>query len=79
MSTDKLAINWQNFNRVQLLLKFAFIIRPLEELAFIASLLGIQHQKDSVELCYFLLASLLVVSLQRAFNGIAYTFEWLDW
>jgi len=27
MSTDKLAINWQNFARVRLQLKFAFIIR----------------------------------------------------
>jgi len=26
--TDKLAINWQNFARVRLQLKFAFIIRP---------------------------------------------------
>jgi len=28
MNTDKLAINWQNFARVRLQLKFAFIIRP---------------------------------------------------
>jgi len=28
MNTDKLAINWQNFARVQIQLKFAFIIRP---------------------------------------------------
>jgi len=27
--TDKLAIKWQNFARVLLQLKFAFIIRPL--------------------------------------------------
>jgi len=30
MSTDKLAINGQNFARVRLHLKFAFIIRPLD-------------------------------------------------
>jgi len=29
MNTDKLAINWQNFAQVQLQLRFAFIIRPL--------------------------------------------------
>jgi len=29
MNTDKLAINWQNFARVQLQLKFASIIQPL--------------------------------------------------
>jgi len=28
LNTDKLAINWQNFARVQLELKFAFIILP---------------------------------------------------
>jgi len=28
MNIDKLAINWQNFVRVRLRLKFAFIIRP---------------------------------------------------
>jgi len=28
MNTDKLAIIWQNFARVRLQLKFAFIIRP---------------------------------------------------
>jgi len=28
-NTDKLAIYWQNFVRVRLQLKFAFIIRPL--------------------------------------------------
>jgi len=28
MNTDKLAINWQNFARVRLQLKFAFTIRP---------------------------------------------------
>jgi len=28
MNTNKLAINWQNFARVQLQLKFALIIRP---------------------------------------------------
>jgi len=27
--TDKLAFNWQNFARVRLQLKFAFIIRPI--------------------------------------------------
>jgi len=27
MNTDKLAINWQNFARVRLLFKFAFVIR----------------------------------------------------
>jgi len=30
MNTDKLAINWQNFARVRLQLKFAFIIRLYE-------------------------------------------------
>jgi len=28
MNADKLTINWQNFARVQLQLKFAFIIWP---------------------------------------------------
>jgi len=32
MNTDKLAINWQNFARVRLQLKFASIIRPLGQL-----------------------------------------------
>jgi len=30
IKTDKLAIKWQNFARVRLQLKFAFIIRPLD-------------------------------------------------
>jgi len=30
MNTNKLAINWQNFARVRLQLKFAFIIRDIE-------------------------------------------------
>jgi len=30
MKTDKLAIKWQNFARVRLQLKFAFIIRPFD-------------------------------------------------
>jgi len=29
MNTDKFVINWQNFARVRLQLKFAFIIRPI--------------------------------------------------
>jgi len=29
MNTDKLAFKWQNFARVQLQLKFAFIIQPI--------------------------------------------------
>jgi len=29
MNTDKLVINWRNFARVRLQLKFAFIMRPL--------------------------------------------------
>jgi len=29
MNTDKFAINWQNFARVRLQLKFAFILRSL--------------------------------------------------
>jgi len=29
MNTGKLAVNWQNFARVRLQIKFAFIIRPL--------------------------------------------------
>jgi len=29
MNTDKLAINWQNFGRVQIQFKFAFTKRPL--------------------------------------------------
>jgi len=29
MNTDKVTINWQNFTRVQIQLKFAFIIRPI--------------------------------------------------
>jgi len=31
MNTDKLAINWQNFVRVRLQLKFDFIIRPWDK------------------------------------------------
>jgi len=30
MNTDEFAINWQNFARVRLHLKFAFIIRLIE-------------------------------------------------
>jgi len=30
MNLNKLAINWQNFARIRLQLKFAFIIRPLK-------------------------------------------------
>jgi len=29
MSSDKLAINWQNFARVRLQFKFAFILQPI--------------------------------------------------
>jgi len=29
-NTDKLTINWQNFARVRLQLKFAFVIRPYD-------------------------------------------------
>jgi len=44
MNTDKLAINWQNIARVQLQLKFAFIIRPYDMLLADDSLLkGIIH------------------------------------
>jgi len=38
INTDKLAINWKNFARVRLQLKFTFIIRPL-----IAQRLGYRH------------------------------------
>jgi len=31
MNTDKLAINWQNFVRIRPQLKFAFIIRLLDQ------------------------------------------------
>jgi len=32
--TDKVSINWQNFTRVRLQLKFAFKIRPLRRIIF---------------------------------------------
>jgi len=32
MNTDKFEINWQNFARVRLQLKFAFIIWPIENI-----------------------------------------------
>jgi len=34
MNTDELAINWKNFDRVQLQLKFAFIIQPKDRKPF---------------------------------------------
>jgi len=39
MNTDKLAINWQNFARVRLQLKFAFIIRPIVKFNISTSLM----------------------------------------
>jgi len=43
---------------------------------FIASLLDVQHKKG---LAWRRPASSLVGSLGKALNGIASTFEWLDW
>jgi len=45
-------------------------------MVFTASLLDVQHLKDY---CGDRPASSLVVSLGKAINGIASTFEWLDW
>jgi len=48
-------------------------------LVFTASLLDVQHLKGLVWRTGDRLTSSLVVSLGKALNGIASTFEWLDW
>jgi len=50
--------------------------KRLRKLVFTASLLDVQHLKDK---CGDRQASSLVVSLGKTRNGIASTFEWLDW
>jgi len=48
--------------------------KRIEKLVFTASLLDVQHLKG----CGERPTSSLVVSLSKALNGIASTFEWLD-
>jgi len=47
MNTDKLAINRQNFPRVRLQLKFAFIIRPLITVVTVETVVSSQSYASS--------------------------------
>jgi len=49
--------------------------KRLKILVFVASLLDFSIKRDSVKISW----QVRLLSLDKALNGIATTFEWLDW